>query len=618
MGILYPIFFSLSIFIGGLIILYMFRKQYENLEVSTNLLWVQIMNEWNATTWWRKLQKQLLLLLQILIFTLLILSLVRPYNVTDRVAGDHVILMIDTSATMAVLISESEERELSRFDKAKSDIQELITSLQRGQSVSIITIGDSPSLVVNRETDLDSINKIIEELELSFEHRNYNRALSLAYAISQEDSASIHVYSDQITEDDLGQFYWKHPIHVNNYTGGENNISIVTFGIQENHTNQDQTISAIATIKNHSDITKEVNFTINGDDGETSFETNVEINAEDEAYITIDDLPQSSFYHAYIDSNDSFLLDNDAYAISSIRPDPTLYLIGDINPFLERVLVYLDYAIVYGDDINKMDDFEDDSIVIFSGDHVPIIERPTLILTNHGSEPSSEIEWADVRSDIAINDSELFNFVDVSDLFISRVGTQTKMDVSNSSTNVLKEQIMLSGDLPLIEEGTNNGNSFVHVKFDLQESDWPLHPSFPIFIYNTLESLSGQATLNLGYLLPGEERMITNNLTEGTLHIQNQNNVEVGYYEPSKDVFRAPRQPGIYSLVDHNQQHTYFAVTIDEREKDTRGMNSFSLTADNEDESIGTTYYEWWPWLLLFVIVLLIIEWEVYRRGIRI
>src|SRR5690554_2427948 len=119
MGFLNPLFFSLSIFIGAVIVFYMFRKQYENRVIPSTFLWQQVMDEWQASPWLDKLQRNLLLFLQLLALTLLMFALVKPLLMVRGIPGEHIIFIIDHSASMATTHNGK-----SRFEEAMEKVNE--------------------------------------------------------------------------------------------------------------------------------------------------------------------------------------------------------------------------------------------------------------------------------------------------------------------------------------------------------------------------------------------------------------------------------------------------------------------------------------------------------------
>ena len=74
---LWPLF--LLITIPLLILLYILKRKYREEVISSTLLWSEVYKNTRANTPWEKFRKNIMLLLQILIFLALILSLMKPF-----------------------------------------------------------------------------------------------------------------------------------------------------------------------------------------------------------------------------------------------------------------------------------------------------------------------------------------------------------------------------------------------------------------------------------------------------------------------------------------------------------------------------------------------------------
>ncbi|MFD1635608.1 vWA domain-containing protein [Evansella tamaricis] len=594
MEFLFPQFWGLSIFVVGLIIFYMFRKQYDDKLVSSNIFWVQVMNEWQATKWWRKLQRKLLLLLQILILLLLMFTLIRPYTDIEGIEGEHIILLLDTSATMTAFSTENK----TRFEEAKNSMEELINKLHRDQTVSVISVGETPTLVVNREGNHSLVQHAISNLEVTYEHSDFQRAFSLANALSQQQSSSIYVYSDRITEDLLTTESINMPLNVINFgEETDNNVSVRTFGIR----NTSEMTTAIVTLHNESPREQSGNLSILAE-GEEVFKETVVVEEQDQTFVSIDGLPFANYYQAIIEYDDDvYSLDNNAYAFSANHSSPVIYLLGEINPFVHRVLHQLGLEIVQASSLENTYDLPPNSLVISTGTDLPEIDKPVLLLTGEEGEKVSLQE-----PNVLSTGEELFEFVEMKDIYISEALDRPSIDSGVS--------ILQSGDISLIEKGYHLGHPFIHLRFDIQASDWPLHAHFPIFIYNALEFLKGEST-HIGYLSPGENRPLHLS-TEGTHVVFSEAGEMISEFK-GDELFQAPREPGLYYIEDKEEQITYFAVALDDREKQTHSAASFQQSGTESTLESGLAKYEWWTWLLLAGLIVLFMEWEVYRRGIR-
>ncbi len=604
MGILFPSFFGLSIFIAGLIIFYMFKKEYTQQVVSSNLLWKQVMNEWQATKWWKKLQRQLLLLLQILFLFFLMLALARPYVSSEGIEGEHVIIIIDSSASMATVIDEIGT---TRFAKAKQETLSLLEKRSRDQAVSIISLGAKPTLVMNRELNEKALKKTVEELTISYEYGEVKQALSLAKALSQQQSASIYVFSDRITEDDWKESQIQLPFQaINIDTKKNDNISIITFGV---NTNREKT-TGVVTLKNESSQTQQVTLQFMADKQIAHTEV-IAIDANSQAYATVEALPPATYYRVKIVEEDQFSLDNVAYAFSSIESKSVLYLIGDINPFLQKVFIHLGHEIIQAEKLEDIREFRKNSIIVATlaspelNQQIKELRQPLFLLA------STKEEVLPLKNKIETKrNEELFAYADVNELFVSQARRQ------KLPNNKLIETIMLSGDVPLIQKGEQNGHRFVQLLFAIQDSDWSLQPSFPIFVYHTLDFLKGEST-HLGYFTANEERQLPLE-TPGIYKLVDESETVIATFDSNSENFQAPQKPGLYYLLDNEGQKKYLAVTLDDREKEIQAQSSFSKGGAEATMMINNVQSEWWPWLLLVAFIILLIEWEVYRRGIRV
>lgn len=166
-------------------------------------------------------------------------------------------------------------------------------------------------------------------------------------------------------------------------------------------------------------------------------------------------------------------------------------------------------------------------------------------------------------------------------------------------------------------KGMHNGQPIIIVNFDLSDTDWPLLPGFPIFLYNSYQWLSQQSDF-LGYFSSGEERWINIGNGTGSLEIFNNKDENLYSLDLNKETFKAPIIPGTYQAVSGNQIY-YFSVLLDEREKSAGTEESFTINAKSSEKSSMTQRpnESLWFWLALIALILIAIEWEVYRRGHR-
>lgn len=589
MQFLNPAYFILSIFIGAVVLFYFFRKQYTEKTISSNLLWEQVLNEWQASPWLKKLQQNLLFWLQLLALLLLMLALARPFWLEDSLKGEHIIIIIDPSASMS-----AESGGKSRFEIAKEEMLDLAGKLN-GQQVSLIKAGEKSEILLSREDDPNAIRRTIERLELTYEHENMEKAILLAESLSSGKDTALHIFSDSAAKKDFMEDFAGLYTVVHNIGEDTGNVSLQSFGTAA----AGDGISAVAVIENQSSKNIETEFTVKSEE-EVLFEQKLSIKAKEEKIVQIKDLPEKPYYEAAISISDGYSADNLAASIYT-DPKPKVYTMGDVNPFAVKgfqtigaELLQTDPAALKGLDMK--------GVVVAEGSTLAELPKLPMIFFNK-SKDKTKLDEA-----ITGDDDRLFEYANFEKVYIS------------SASAVLKgewETVLKSGDIPLIQRGMHNGQPIIIVNFDLADTDWPLLPGFPIFLYNSYQWLSQQSEF-LGYFSSGEERWINIGKETGSWEIFNNKDENLYSLDLNKETFKAPIIPGTYQAVSGNQIY-YFSVLLDEREKSAGTEESFTLNAKSSEKSSMTQRpnESFWFWLTLMALLLIAVEWEVYRRGNR-
>jgi von Willebrand factor type A domain/Aerotolerance regulator N-terminal len=584
-----PIYFLLSLFIALVILFYFFRKQYEETPVSSNMLWKEVLNEWQASPWLKKLQQNLMFWLQILALIFVMFSLVRPFWYEDGLMGEHIVLIIDSSATMS-----AEDGTKSRFQRAKEKMKDLAGKLQ-GQEVTIIQAGQKPKIVLNKETDKKMIQKAIDRLELTYEHENMEKAISLAESISAENShaTAIHIFSDGVTKDHLKHIGKERYVEVHNFGKKLDNLSIASFGVA----NVEGKISGVAVIENQSEKPVKALFTVKGAD-RILFEQEVAIRTKDPFIVAIPELARSPFYEASIHVNDGYVVDN---KVTSIYTDanPKVYALGEQNPFIIKGFETIGVDLIQTDEKDFGIDLN--GILIVESSSLSELPAQPLIVFNNRKEKYSLTEVPKPNGD------SLLEYVRPEGIYIAQAAKEMESGL---------ETVLKSGEFPLIQKGMRNGQPLIVLNFSLADTDWPLQPGFPVFLYNCYQWLS-QQTGFLGYFTPGEKKWL-NASGSSRLEIYNEKGENIDSLDLKKESFNAPFHPGTYQAVADESIY-YFSVLLDEREKTTQTASSFTLHEQHakKDGEMKKPNDFLWFWFALIAFVLIAIEWEVFRRGFR-
>ncbi|MFF2287085.1 VWA domain-containing protein [Peribacillus butanolivorans] len=581
-----PLFFLLIIFIAAVILFYFFRKQYETTTISSNLLWEQVLNEWQASPWLHKLQHNLLFWLQILVLLLLMFSLVRPFWFQKGIPGDHLILIVDTSATMS-----AKDGELTRFEKAKQELMEMLKEVDN-QEVTIIEAGQKPIIRANHETNHAVLKKQTAALELTYDHENIDKALKLADSLSNGKETVIHLFSDRVVKDDLSGLSENIPIDVHNFSSQNDNLSLLSFGTA----NRKEGITGVAVVENQTKKDNTLEFQVtNGK--EVLFTKKLSVKANSEKTVVIPVLKEKPYYTASINVNDNYSADNEMTAIQSAIYEK-IYAVGNVNAFLINALETIGLDVIQLEDKEKV---RKDGVVIAQGMELEELGSYPLLFVNEAKKGKQKL-----TEKLLGTDDPLMEYVQTEKIYIE----STSPPINKQWTNVL-----VSGDFPLIQKGTYQGQPIIALNFSVADSDWPLQPGFPIFLYNSFQWLTQQTNF-LGYYQPGEEKWLNLGKDTQKLAIFSESGNNLYSVDLQKEGFKAPSMPGTYEAVSGDQVF-YFSVLLDEREKEIISAPSLSINSKSTDmkEASDNKQDYLWYWLACAALLMLMFEWEVYRRG---
>lgn len=590
MQLLNPWFFLLSIFLAAVVLFYFFRKRYEEQTVPSNLLWEEVQNEWQASPLLKKLQKNLLFWLQIVALFFLMIALVGPYWVKEKLKGEHLIIIIDSSATMS-----AEYDGLTRFERAKSEILDMIDQVN-GQKVTLIEAGDRPEILLSGEKDPSAMKKKLESIELSYNHESMGKAVDLAYSLSSGNDGVIYIFSDSVKKDHFKDAPKEQYIEVHNVGKETDNISLNSFGVGL----YNEEIAGAAVIENQSSEEKNVDFIIRSTtEGSPLFKKNITLSSQEQLVLQIPDLPEKPYYEGVILANDGYETDNTMTAIL-LDSNHSIYALGDLNPFLVKGFQTIGAKVFQADTESAVAGKK--GVFLVESSSLQDLPSQPVILINSGKEKLS------LKEAITAEKDPLLQYVDYKNIYISQ---------ASKGLDGGFQPLLSSGSIPLIEKGMHNGQPIIIVNFSLAHSDWTLKPSFPIFLFNAYQWLSQQSDFQ-GFFEPGEEKWLNVSNDSPPWGIYNSEDKNLYTLNLQKERFRAPQKPGIYQAVS-GEEIRHFSVTLDEREKNPAVEASFTVNEykeDSSDKEKGRNDHIWF-WLSLVALALIAVEWEVYRRGYR-
>jgi VWA domain-containing protein/aerotolerance regulator-like protein len=490
------------LFLPVVVAMYLLRLRRDEQIVPSTLLWQRLMADIEANAPWQRLRRSLLLLLQLLLVALLAILAARPF--LERPAGlaGDVVIVIDTSASMAAT-----DVTPNRLEAAKDLAIEALKDLPAGGKVSVIAAGKTARVVANGTTDLGRVRAAIDAIAISPSTGDLADALRLANALAaRSGDAEILVATDAALAS-KPEVHLDHPVSVLQVGRGRSNQAIVALAVRTAPSGVSR--SVFVSIANLDLERSERRLEVWGDDVLLEAR-DVYNDPQTRTEVIIDDVPHDvavvevRLSRETEEGSVSDLLELDDRAWAIVPPDHLrrILLVGEGDPYLETALSYLPNTELYGVTLEK---FGADThpelfdLIVFEGAlPVTLPDRPILAI---GPERSSELgDVTGVLRDPRIGaldaDEPILRYVDLS---TTHVGTARKMTLPAWARTIIPGP----AGAPLLYTGTRDGFASAVLAFQPRQSDLPLQVAFPILMSNLVGELLGGSAAPTEAVEPG-------------------------------------------------------------------------------------------------------------------
>lgn len=200
-------------------------------------------------------------------------------------------------------------------------------------------------------------------------------------------------------------------------------------------------------------------------------------------------------------------------------------------------------------------------------------------------------------------DHPLMDHVSLADVNVERVRAVEADDFTVVAGTPL-EPLVLAGSSPV---------RFVHVTFDLAESNFPFQASFPIFLSNALDWLTGTNVRNapLGTIAVDLEGAQVTDLEGRDVPVRTSGD---------KTSF-VPGAPGLYSARGATGELVVSANLLDPRISDVNASvlaGSETAFAAGSTITAGGSSSELWTLLLIAALILVLVEWWTFHRRMTV
>jgi len=666
------LWFALSL--PAIAILYLLKRTYVDTPVSSHLLWNRALKEQEVNRPWQKLRRSMLLLLQLLVAALLVLALMEPGWWRSAAVEDHVVMIVDRSASMTGPAAGGEERltpARTKLEAAQAAALEWLDSQETApQAVTIMTTGSEPGIVALREQDKTRLPAALSAIQPYFGENDGTAALSLADALLREESSGrIVVITDGQWPDAASAAQLALHVPVTMVTIADapavSRAAIASFGVKADagatapasgaaHSasegNKEGTHSAVVTLRNDGDKQATLKANIYADGSKNPAATvSAKVAPKEWESITVSGLPEAAVYKAQLAAiDDRYTADDAVYRFGAADAQQQALLVTSGNLFLSKALNLAGVATVVADpatfvpdaqtmqavDWVVLDSVPDDQLQSSSWQEL-LAAKPVWKFAAPASTGAAVVK---PKESITIKEHPITQYLSFNDVHIARLAQQS---VSWG------EAIVMSGDMPVIYAGLERGRPMLLFTFDLNDSDLPLRTEFPVLVLQAAQWMSGNSQGQLGESLasasieidfsPSAERAHWE-LIEIAPGLERYAAAPLVELEVRDGILRdnqaVPAVPGLYRLVEQDAAGSVIAsrmlaVTADTREfaPDLAATNALELrgaareageaglTSGLETTSNTMISDSLIRWIVLLLLVFLAVEWGVYRRG---
>lgn len=620
MNFLTPTFLALAAIAVPIILLYMLRLRRREVPVSSTLLWRQVLRDREANSPWQRLRRNLLLLLQLLILALLVLGLARPFVEVPSVASGSVALLLDASASMQS--RDAAGTATTRFEAAQAAATRLVNELAVGENMTIISVGATPRVLSPLTGDKSSLRAAINNATPGQSSADWEAAFALAAAGGQgSEDFSMLVVGDGGLPDDLPTL----PGEIRFVPVGQSSSNLAVSALAARPTLDGMQL--FAAITNYGDADATVVFDLEVD-GSLFSAQEVMVPARQTHDLTITDLPSDA--HAIragltlpVESQASDYLPLDDHAWTVYSPPGTVRTLyaSPGNLFLEQMLVALP-------NVDAFRAPEDGSLPetpfdLYIFDGVLPAQLPEqgnlLILNPPASNDLFTVNGAfeDTQITGLATDDPLMAFADVEDL---NVFSAQSVEVPSWAETLIEAE---GG--PLFFAGEQANRRVAVLAFDLHQSDLPLQVAFPVLMSNLMVWYAPSQAFDAGDGLSPGQTLSIRPLAETQIIVVEKPSGQTQRFEAAATplVYADTDELGLYTVTLEGEEGTqgggFFAVNLFAPEEsriaptDVITLGDTEIGAVVEEEAVGQR--EFWPWLALAGLLVLLIEWYVYHRG---
>ena len=478
MNFLAPWAFAFAAAIPVVIAFYLLKRKRVVKLVSSTLLWQKFLAETQASAPFQKLRKNWLLILQIVLLTLAVLALTRPFFATKAKPAQLRVIILDASASM-----QATDETPSRFEKARAEALKWVDGLANNDQMVVLQAGANTEVKQSATSEKAALRRALQACACSDSPTRLVPALKMAESLVRDlRDAELHLFSDGAVPE-LKELENKAlPLVYHRVGKGANNLGITALDVRANPENAGQR-AIYASVANYSTNSQPTELELLLEDHLLETRPLTVPAGEISPQVFLAAQSRDGVFTVRLTAKDDLAADNQASIVSLLPKPVKVLLISRGNRLLEKAL-----RAVAGVELATASDSTDaaagfDFVVL--DDVTPTVWPEGNLLAIHvvktnwfegitRVEAPAIVDW---KSTHALLRYVSFDNVPIAESFAVKTPAWAV-----SLVDAPQASLLLAGEL--------GRQRIVWVGFDTLQSLWPYRVSFPIFIENAVDWLN--------------------------------------------------------------------------------------------------------------------------------
>jgi hypothetical protein len=653
--------------VPALLLLYFLKLRRRTLPISSTFLWRRAVQDLQVNAPFQRLRRNLLLLLQLLALAAALVALAGPMLLHQAGPPKRYVLLIDRSASMNATDAGATPNS-SRLDAAKAQAKEFLARLRSRASLSFQDASDQAMVVAFDEhtrvmsgftSDKGQLGAAIEAVTPSDGRSLLAEAVSVAQAFAQspgkdannrsaETAAQLELFSDgKVQEGQAVTLAASQPAgaalalnlapgELNFHRIGQDSRNVAVVAMQARRSyEQPREAEVFTTLANYGPeaVTCDVQLSLdsaikavqsvrippranNGQAGTLS--VSFALTSSEGGMLEVRCLPRPQ--------DNRLSSDDAAWALLAPPKSLSALLVSSGNAPLESALKACPLARL---DVRTPAEFDANQAameaqmpydVVILDRHAPAkLPRGRYLVFGQPPPASSAKAGPELKNQQVVDwrgRHPVLQYVNLTNLFAAKCW---KLELPAGGA-VLAE----FGSGPALALLSREGSVFLLAPFDCLETNWPFEPGFVLFCYNATSFLGADARQEQAGALRVNEPLSLEHLPAGTQAQLSGPGIapQTLMASPSGAIrFGGANRAGVYQMDVKGRPAARFPVNLlDAQESDIAPADELALAGQKiaAQAGSGKANLELWPWLALLGLGLILLEWIIYNRRVRV